>query len=536
MTRTLSLALALALLCAACGSSTVPDPGGSTGDAGNTSDAGTSGAGSDAGTSDAASDAGTSDAGSDAGTSDAGTSDAGSDAGTTITCSAPAIVIDTALAGPGSQPSSCQEPVVSATLPAARVQHLGTHTVGDTVRFTVPSGYAGFSIVSQAVSAQTGDVTFKISGSNYTYPNTVVPLQVFKPSGALFYDDDNQSADPTNDNAMYGVGAAAAGAFTVPNTSGGIAALSGGVTPGTWSFIVADYAYECASFGTAGCASGGSSSGQYDLSVVLQPAPGASPTLDLHVYLVSTYYTASGAAASSKMQRMVSRYAALLATAGLCLGTVTFTDVQPWAKSAYAATINADNTGPCDEFGQLFTLSQAGNAMNLFLVDEIMQGTGGGMGTIVGIDGSIPGPAGFSGTVSSGAIVNVSDLDTVSACSATPNYDLCGPDSVAYIAAHETGHFLGLYHVSESYGDSFDPLSDTPQCTCSTCAPASQQAKCYSNAPSTASPTEVTGAMCTKSASCGGGDNLMFWLLDTTAAGVLSSQQSQVMRLNPLVH
>jgi len=44
----------------------------------------------------------------------------------------------------------------------------------------------------------------------------------------------------------------------------------------------------------------------------------------------------------------------------------------------------------------------------------------------------------------------------------------------------------------------------------------------------------VTAAMC-RSGACGGGDNLMFWLLDHASAGALSRDQGQVMRLNPAV-
>ena len=40
----------------------------------------------------------------------------------------------------------------------------------------------------------------------------------------------------------------------------------------------------------------------------------------------------------------------------------------------------------------------------------------------------------------------------------------CGADQVAYIAAHESGHYLGLYHTTEANAGIFDPLGDTPQC------------------------------------------------------------------------
>ena len=141
----------------------------------------------------------------------------------------------------------------------------------------------------------------------------------------------------------------------------------------------------------------------------------------------------------------------------------------------------------------------------------------------VGVDGSIPGPSGFPGTVFGGAAVGLFGELGVGSCSETgpPNLSACGTDRIAYVAAHEVGHWLGLYHTTEATGDFFDPLSDTPRCPRSTCAPGAQV---------------VSGAACTASASCGGGSNLMFWLLDVArSTGELSRDQAQLVRLNPAV-
>ena len=50
----------------------------------------------------------------------------------------------------------------------------------------------------------------------------------------------------------------------------------------------------------------------------------------------------------------------------------------------------------------------------------------------------------------------------------------------------------------------------------------------------------MTVAECTlrspdKGASCGGGDDLMFWILDQGSLGTLTPQQQRVIRANPLV-
>ena len=100
---------------------------------------------------------------------------------------------------------------------------------------------------------------------------------------------------------------------------------------------------------------------------------------------------------------------------------------------------------------------------------------------------------------------------------------------MAYVAAHETGHFLGLFHTTEKEGADFDPITDTPRCPCSTCASTVDQPRC-----GTSNPPNMLASRCVSPSSCGGGDNLMFWLL--APGGKLSPQQAQVMRLNPLVH
>jgi hypothetical protein len=153
---------------------------------------------------------------------------------------------------------------------------------------------------------------------------------------------------------------------------------------------------------------------------------------------------------------------------------------------------------------------------------------------VVGIDGTIPGPSSLSGTVHSGAAVSLADLFAGTCVGTQTDLVHCGPDNVAYIGAHETGHFLGLFHLTEKTGDYFDPLNDTPKCPCTTCASASDKPNCGSK-PGPGEPT-LSAVQCLVSPSCSGGDNLMFWQLDRlVSTGWLSPQQAAVMRLNPLV-
>jgi len=432
-------------------------------------------------------------------------------------------------------------PVITSTLPSTQVTQFGTKKVGDEVSFTVPQNTGSITIVQQA----------QIAGLTVVYKNSVidnsaVPLTITKPDGGLAYDDLDGGAgtvaspdggiDPSVEYAYYGGGTPTTAAFTIPNTS---TSLDAGVPEGTWKFVVNDYANECTL--VTGCNDGGTSLDMYEVSVITRPALAPTGNMEVVFYIVAdmtnstgSKLTASNAAADPFVQRMVSTFKGFLSAAGIT-ANATFYDALPADQARYGTNISADVTGPCSELGQMFTLSSAhpGNTMNLFLVQSLRSASAGG-NTVVGIDGTIPGPSSMNGTVASGAVVSAADLfaGSLTSCGSNPNMAGCGPDRVAYIGAHETGHFLGLFHTTEEDGANFDPLVDTMKCACTTCASPTQRPNCGST--SVSSPS-ISADRCV-SGSCGGGDNLMFWLLQAgVSLGNLSPEQGQVMRLNPLV-
>ncbi len=459
-----------------------------------------------------------------------------------------------AACGGGSSPPPPPPPLCSlptpqpSALPAAQVIELGSHAVGSTVTFSVPPGTGSVTILQQGTQPQVAPtITYK----GQLLQNTVVPWTV-SVGGTKFYDDGVvPPADPATWNVPYSTGVGGiyfgtaapwTGSMTVPNTSQMLSyvAAHGGVPSGTWSVVVNDYAYECK--GTSGCKLGdGKSSypdGSYDVTVLLRPgAVAATGTMDVTFYLVTDTLTETSAPADPSVQRMLQTLGTFLGNAGIAVGTVRFVDLPATVKAKYATGVNADDGSPCGEISQLLQLSGAGNAMNLFLVNSLVSAQGGGV-TVVGVDGTIPGPSSVGGTVASGALVSVADLTHgagSASCSGAWTF-ACGADSTAYVAAHETGHFLGLYHVTESYGDLFDPVADTATCPCSTCAPQAQRSTCVAAGQTGSSSNyQVTGSDCTKGPSCGGGDNLMFWLLSSASKGSLSLDQSSILRANALV-
>jgi hypothetical protein len=447
-------------------------------------------------------------------------------------------------------PATCALPSPQpSALPGPQVIALGVHAVGETVSFPVAGSTGSVTILQQGV--EQGAARW-VTWRGTPLLDSVVPLTV-SVDGVLYFDD---RVPPPDDPATWGgpdgIGAIFVGmdtpwtgTLTVPNTTNMLdhVAAHGGVPSGTWSVVVNDRAEECRRAGPSSCVVGDGvtayPAGRYDVTVLLKPGPvGRSGTLDLVFRIVTTALDAASAATDPSVARMRATLATYLSRMGIALGAVSFADVAPAVKARYAAGVNADDAGPCGDLASLLRLAGPGNAMSLFLVDSYYSSD---PGTVVGLDGTIPGPATVGGTVASGATAAVENLwaGAATSCGGTPDPRSCGADQVAYVIAHEMGHFLGLYHDSEWTGTLFDPVRDTPTCACRACAPASQVASCEAGV---VTPTTyvMTTTDCTRQLSdpanpCGGGDNLMFWALGARSEGTVTSEQSAIVRASPLV-
>ncbi|MCW7509728.1 M43 family zinc metalloprotease [Leptospira levettii] len=161
------------------------------------------------------------------------------------------------------------------------------------------------------------------------------------------------------------------------------------------------------------------------------------------------------------------------------------------------------------------------NALNVFIVKEELQ-----YGGVLGVSGGIPGPATLLGTKQSGIVVFVDTHRLYSNSGDLLTYDeqlLFGET-----LSHEAGHFLGLWHVTEGYGDygnigDKDPLRDTPTCHFSN----------DTNANGVVELNECLGGSGTNS----GGKNMMFWTGTVGfTQGDITAEQGWILRLNPLVY
>jgi hypothetical protein len=215
-----------------------------------------------------------------------------------------------------------------------------------------------------------------------------------------------------------------------------------------------------------------------------------APSVDLHLVFVDADTVAPGlnaAEGEGTMTDVLDDLAEYWSTLGLTIGDVTYEDFSGDA-SAYSV-VDVDDA---EQFGKLLRTVSTDNdrAITYFFVQDI---TDAGGAVVLGLSGGPPGTAAVGGTSKSGVVVNAASFSS-------------SPDEIARIMAHEGGHFLGLFHTTEKGGGTYDPLSDTPECTTD------------DDGNGTFSSTECEGT---------GAENLMWWA--TNAGATASADQAWVV-------
>lgn len=160
--------------------------------------------------------------------------------------------------------------------------------------------------------------------------------------------------------------------------------------------------------------------------------------LDLNVFLADGLSVSAATAPSdATLQGVLSGVDAILTPQGIRLGSVAYYDIS---DPAY------DDVTSDAEFAELLQLSAAAQdtRLNLFFVNTAL-GSG-----VLGVAATIGGPA-----------ANGTELSGVMAKYSSSNVNLS-----ALVAAHEIGHFVGLWHTVEQDGQ-HDFIDDTAECPAS---------------------------------------------------------------------
>ena len=184
--------------------------------------------------------------------------------------------------------------------------------------------------------------------------------------------------------------------------------------------------------------------------------------------------------------------------------TLSLKDTITISESQYA-TVSSSFT---DSTTSALVSQGSKDAVNLFFVEDQPSSET----ALFGVSAGIPGTMGIASSWN-----GVINYLSAHATGSTLNSQLLGET-----AAHEMGHWLGLFHTTEANGTSFDPLSDTAQCAIS--RDNDNDSKVY--------PEECVDY---------GADNLMFWTAWSTssqAAGKkqenLSSEQQYILKYSPI--
>ncbi|HJN78237.1 MAG TPA: M43 family zinc metalloprotease [Myxococcota bacterium] len=238
-----------------------------------------------------------------------------------------------------------------------------------------------------------------------------------------------------------------------------------------------------------------------DCGAVIRKSPlgnSADVTLEF-VFVGVDGLDASTAPDDAGMQDVLAEIDRAFATENVSI-TASYSDFGGDVATYSVVDVSADDYS---EFNNLLKLADPTDPRTLvvFMVQDFQTDEG---ATILGKAGGPPGTAAVGGTSKSGMVVVASDMAS-------------DPVYVGRIAAHEAGHFLGLFHTTErDANDTHDPISDTPEC------PASAD-------------TNGNGQMNSSECSGSGSENVMWWTNNSDATSAdFSSMQGQILRGNPI--
>ena len=328
-----------------------------------------------------------------------------------------------------------------------------------------------------------------LKSGSFEVPSNAISfnLSVFNDSNALVYFVSLKDPDALNllDNSSTPNLYAQTSGFGALNYGGGSMLVpyssSFSAKAGTWSFIA-------------------SNNNRVKLGLRTGSTP-TSTTFTVQPYITGTTWSASDiSAALTVMSNIYSANGITL----IIRDTITISESQYATVSMYF-----------NNFITSALVSQGSeNTVNLFFVEDQPSSET----AILGVSAGVPGTMGIASSWN--GVINYLSAH------ATGTDQTLNTQVLAETAAHEMGHWLGLFHTTESNGASFDPISDTAECPISR----ANEVDHYDN------DTYVKAEDCDGF----GADNLMFWTTWTTSSQAegkkqetLSSEQKYVLKYSP---
>ena len=240
-------------------------------------------------------------------------------------------------------------------------------------------------------------------------------------------------------------------------------------------------------------------------AIIRNGSPHGPHAIDLNLWILSKNTKLNNAEQRTDLKEDIrDAIDLILNQQNMQLGTISFFEATPDEKIRFAHT----NENALADICQGMALrAGVGRAWNMALVDEYRIFTDSSEDTELAFGmAPLPGSAFSSGSLNSCGVISWG--------AHAGDYNELGTTIV-----HEGSHLLGLPHTTESDGQSFDLLPDTPEC------------------PANIFDTNSNGELESSECSTAGADNYMFWQSTGVVENfIMSPQQAWVIRRHPLLY